>query len=109
MYGRGTYGRGMYGRGAYGRGSMYGGYGDGPMGAGPGAAIGAGGGWMDAIQRTLYGFGQFSQLLDGSYFSMHESFSSLMEFLHVIGELRHHLSFVLKVRCYYIGFCHFFF
>lgn len=66
---------------------------DGAM-AGPGLG---GGGWMDAVQRTLYGFGQFSQLLDGSYFSMHESFSSLMEFLHVIGELRHHISFVLKV------------
>jgi hypothetical protein len=54
------------------------------------------GSWMGSIQRTLHGFGQFSQLLDGSYFSMNDSFSSLMEFLHVIGELRHHVLFIVK-------------
>ncbi len=72
-----------------------GGYGsDGAMGGAVGGAMG--GGWMDSIQRTLHGFGQFSQLLDGSYFSMHESFMSLMDFLQVIGELRHHVLFVVK-------------
>ncbi len=97
--GRGLYGgtmgrtRGGYG-GGYG-GAYGGGYGnDGPL-AGPNGP-GGGGGWMDSVQRTLHGFGQFSQLLDGSYFSMHESFMSMMEFLHVIGELRHHVLFVVK-------------
>lgn len=102
MYGRrsgyGGYGArgGMYGRsaGMYGGGGMYGGVG-GMYGQSMGPPMQENG-WMASIQRTLHGFGQFSELLDGSYFSMNDSFSSLMEFLHVVGELRHHVLFIIK-------------
>lgn len=103
-YGR-MYGRGGYGVGGYGAGGLYGGVGpDGPM-APPGV--------LGTVQQTLHGFGQFSQLLDGSFFSMNESFMSLMDFINMLGEvrsgvrvcvcdsdfclqLRHHAMFVIK-------------
>ena len=79
MYGGGGGGVGMYGA-------------NGMNGMGPNLDNG----WMGSVQRTLHGFGQFSELLDGSYFSMNDSFSSMMEFLHVVGELRHHVLFIVK-------------
>jgi hypothetical protein len=97
MYGGGRRGGAYGGRmSMYGRGgsSMYGGgmYGSNVNMMGPAADSG----WMSSVQRTLHGFGQFSELLDGSYFSMNDSFSSLMEFLHVVGQLRHHVLFIVK-------------
>lgn len=91
MYGRGMYGRSsMWGRGAYGRSSMYGSsaYDQGAMPPPEGV--------LGRVQQTLHGLGQFSQLLDGSFFSMNESFMSLMDFLNVMGELRQHLYFIVK-------------
>lgn len=85
MYGR--MGGGMYGGG----GGMYGGgmYGGAAGAVGPnGEPLAGPSGVLGTVQQTLHGFGQFSQLLDGSMYSMNESFMSLMEFMNVVGEVR---------------------